>query len=206
MNRANGFDSIAKYYDWLACLVFGSAILNAQTLFLRRIPPSSKVLVLGGGTGWWLKELSFRAARCETLYIEQSAEMIKIAMKSNEGTQIIFRQGTEQSLNSENEFDVVITFFFLDLFQEKNLQEVIKKVRLSMKPNALWLATDFVRTKWWHSFMLFIMYAFFWLTTGLRNQSLPNWEVLLLENGLVKADEEMFYGNFMKSALYRVKN
>ena len=201
-----GFDSIAKYYDWLARLVFGSAILNSQTLFLSKIPSSSKILVLGGGAGWWLKEMLFKRPECEILYVEPSAEMLKLAMKSSQDSRIIFRLGTESSLNSGNEFDVVITFFFLDLFQEKDLQEVIKKVRLSMKPNALWLATDFVRTKWWHSFMLSIMYAFFWLTTGLRNQRLPNWEEVLLESSLEKVDREMFYGSFIMSALYRVRN
>ena len=201
-----GFDSIAKYYDWLARLVFGSSILNSQTLFLNKIPPSSKVLVLGGGTGWWLKELLFNRPGCRILFIERSAEMMKLAMKANEDDRIIFVLGTENSLNSWNEFDVIITFFYLDLFQEKKLQGVIEKIRLSMKPNALWLAADFVKTKWWHSVMLFMMYAFFWFTTGLRNRYLPNWEAFLLENDLTKVDGEMFYGNFMMSGLYRVKN
>ena len=201
-----GFDSIAKYYDWLARLVFGSSILNSQTLFLNKIPPSSKVLVLGGGTGWWLKELLFNRPGCRILFIERSAEMMKLAMKANEDDRIIFVLGTENSLNSWNEFDVIITFFYLDLFQEKKLQGVIEKIRLSMKPNALWLAADFVKTKWWHSVMLFMMYAFFWFTTGLRNQRLPNWDKLLLQNRLENVARVVFYESFIMSALYRVKH
>ncbi len=204
MKGGAGFDSIAKYYDWLARLVFGPAILNAQTLFLNKIPPSSKVLVLGGGTGWWLKNLPFKGNECKILYIEPSAEMIKLARKSNEDSGIIFVQGTEQSLGSDDEFDVVITFFFLDLFQEKKLQEVVAKVRGLMKPNALWLVADFVRYRWWHSVMLTIMYAFFWLTTGLRNQRLSNWEKSLMENKLEKIEMEVFYKSFIMSAVYRV--
>ena len=201
-----GFDSIAKYYDLLARLVFGSSILSSQTIFLNKIPPSSNVLVLGGGTGWWLKELLFNIPGCRILYIERSVEMMKLAMKANKDSRIVFMLGTENSLNSWNEFDVVITFFFLDLFQEKKLQEVIEKIRLSMKPNALWLAADFVKTKWWHSVMLSMMYAFFWFTTGLRNQRLPNWDKLLLQNRLENVARVVFYESFIMSALYRVKH
>ena len=201
-----GFDSIAKYYDLLARLVFGSSILSSQTIFLNKIPPSSNVLVLGGGTGWWLKELLFNISGCRILYIERSVEMMKLAMKANKDSRIVFMLGTENSLNSWNEFDVVITFFFLDLFQEKKLQEVIEKIRLSMKPNALWLAADFVKTKWWHSVMLSMMYAFFWFTTGLRNQRLPNWDKLLLQNRLENVARVVFYESFIMSALYRVKH
>ena len=206
MNKLMGFDSIAKYYDLLARLVFGSSILSSQTIFLNKIPPSSNVLVLGGGTGWWLKELLFNISGCRILYIERSVEMMKLAMKANKDSRIVFMLGTENSLNSWNEFDVVITFFFLDLFQEKKLQEVIEKIRLSMKPNALWLAADFVKTKWWHSVMLSMMYAFFWFTTGLRNQRLPNWDKLLLQNRLENVARVVFYESFIMSALYRVKH
>ena len=201
-----GFDSIAKYYDLLARLVFGSSILSSQTIFLNKIPPSSNVLVLGGGTGWWLKELLSNIPGCRILYIERSVEMMKLAMKANKDSRIVFMLGTENSLNSWNEFDVVITFFFLDLFQEKKLQEVIEKIRLSMKPNALWLAADFVKTKWWLSVMLSMMYAFFWFTTGLRNQRLPNWDKLLLQNRLENVARVVFYESFIMSALYRVKH
>ena len=55
----NGFNSIAPVYDALATLVFGRSIRNAQLCFLGDIGYRGKVLILGGGTGWFAGDRRF---------------------------------------------------------------------------------------------------------------------------------------------------
>jgi tRNA (cmo5U34)-methyltransferase len=202
-----GFDSIAKYYDRLARIVFGKSLVIAQTHFLDRIPPASNVLVIGGGTGWWLKEFLQSNPYCRISYVEESEEMLKLAREVTGGdSRISFRLGNEDSITERSEFDAIILFCFVDIFSEPDLKNVVEKIKVSAKPNALWLVTDFIESKKWHSIILFIMYRFFKLTTGLKNQRLPDWNQVLLQTGLVQLECRLFFGDFIKSTLYRQIN
>lgn len=205
MNRRKGFDAVAGYYDRLARIVFGKSILLSQTYFLGTISPTSRVLVVGGGTGWWLKEFLHQKPGCRILYIDVSSEMLSRAMKSvGDDKRITFRLGTEDSIKETNEFDAVLTFFFLDLFSHEELRGVITKIKVALKPNAYWLVSDFINTTWWHAYLLSIMYSFFRISTGLRNKSLPDWPGLLLESNFRLQEHKMFFGRFIKSGLYKI--
>src|SRR6478736_9951859 len=128
-----GFDRIAMYYDALARLVFGKSLQKAQTCFLNYIPPGSNVLVLGGGTGWWLNEFLRLNPTCKIVYIDESSEMIRLAkMSTNNDSRIEFVQGTQDSLPRQIEFDVVILFCFLDIFSDEQLPKLLRKIRASM--------------------------------------------------------------------------
>jgi len=199
-----GFDWIAKYYDPLAMLVFGKSLRMAQTCFLDRVPPASKVLVLGGGTGWWLNEFLEHKPTSKIVYIDESSEMIRLAKKStNNDSRIVFVQGTQDSIPRQTEFDVVILFCFLDIFSDEQLPELLGRVRGTMNSNGLWLVADFIKKGWWHSLLLVIMYRFFKRVTGLRNQKLPDWQKALQQVPLRIIDERSFFGQFIKSCSYQ---
>ncbi|NJM24788.1 MAG: hypothetical protein HC859_03975 [Bacteroidia bacterium] len=74
--RRNGFDILAPHYDWMAALVYGSSIRKAQLCFAGHIPDGASVLILGGGTGWYLRALMKRRPTCKVHYVEASKKMI----------------------------------------------------------------------------------------------------------------------------------
>lgn len=199
----NEFDRVARYYDGLARLVFGKAIINSQLHFLSRIPKSGKVLVLGGGTGWWLNDVALQNKDLEIWFVEASKGMLIQAKKNAVmGLNIHFIHGNSMNQNHAPEFNTVITFFFLDVFRQQALEEEIQKIRGYMKPGALWMATDFVNENWWHAFMLGIMYRFFGLVANLTAQSLPDWHGELLRSGLNEIETSYYYRGFIKSSLF----
>ena len=204
MDRTNGFDAVAWYYDRLARIVFGKSICRSQTCFLSTLSSTSNILVLGGGTGWWLKEFLQKKPGCRILYVDASPAMLNLAKKAvGDDKRITFRLGTENSIKEVHEFDAVITFFFLDLFSHEKLRDVIAGIKIALKPNARWLVSDFINTTWWHACILSVMYFFFRISTGLQNKSLPDWTGLLLESNLRVLEHKMFFGNFIKSGLYQ---
>ena len=74
----NDFNFIAPFYDVLARIVFGNAILKAQTTHLSEINENDQVLILGGGTGKLLEHIPF----CDRVdYVEKSEKMIRIAKR-----------------------------------------------------------------------------------------------------------------------------
>ncbi len=201
-NSFNGFDLLASVYDPLAWLVYGRSIRDAQTCFLNRIPSQAKVLILGGGTGWLLTELHRVKTDCEVWYIESSAKMLAMARQHNSRSNIHFIHGTIKEMPHAG-FDVVITYFFLDLFSAPTLRKMIPFIFSASKPSVLWLVTDFVdRGKWWQQALLKVMYLFFRLICRIEAERLPAWDKTILQSGLKRIGTNHFYGGFIESAAY----
>lgn len=199
----NEFDFVARHYDRLAKLVFGKAIVNSQLQYLSQIPKSGKILVLGGGTGWWLNNPALQNKNLEIWFVEASKEMIKRAQQNvAAGLSIHFIHGTSLNLNLTAHFDAVVTFFFLDVFEQNNLKNEIQKIIALAKPGALWLVTDFVHKSWWHGFLLSLMYRFFGIVSSLSTRTLPDWQGELQRNGIAEKDTAYFYRGFIKASLY----
>ena len=185
-------------------MIYGKSIVLAQTSFLGIISPFSKVLILGGGTGWLLTELLRGHPTCEVWYIESSANMLSMAIKKNrEPSQVHFILGTEKDIPACG-FDIVITHFFLGLFSPLSLQSVVQKISLASKPSAHWMVADFVdHGKWWQLSLLKIMYSFFRRTCHIEARALPPWDEILVQSGLRIVQRRFYYGGFIAGAVYR---
>ena len=202
----NNFDSVAGFYDKLSTLVFGTNMRRAQMTHLHDIPQGSNVLILGGGTGWLLSELSAVNPTCKVWYIDASARMISLSKNGmrNSTQEIVFIHGTEESIPVGITFDAVITHFYLDLFPEDSCIRIIHKIRSAIRTGGILLVSDFINTTWWHSVMLQMMYGFFGLMCGIESNSLPRWKNLLEESGFKEIKSREFFRGFIKSAVFRL--
>lgn len=204
--QLNRFNWISSSYDLLTRSIFGSHLHDAQLLYLKEIPQNSNVLMIGGGTGWLLKELIHINPTCKIWYIEASSSMIGAAKRKvnyAEQRNIFFIHGTENSTPQGIQYDVVITNFFLDLFSSATLASVISKINASLRLNGIWLVSDFIhQDKWWQKVLLSTMYFFFRITCGIESGKLPRWERSLEEVGLKEIQSQFFYSSFIKSAFY----
>lgn len=189
-NPGGNFNWIAPIYDALAFLIFGQKLQRAQAIFLDRIPPKASVLLVGGGTGWLLEQVLVRCQTERIHYLETSSRMVaqatrRMAHKSLPG-RVAFRVGDETSLDSGEQFDVIITPFLLDLFHEQTLQNrLLPRLVRVLKPGGTWLVTDFVNpSAWWQKGLLWTMIRFFRLITGIETRKLANWQQCLTDAGL----------------------
>lgn len=200
------FDVLAPLYDRFATLVYGSAIREAQLFFLKAIPSSAYVLILGGGTGWLLAELLKMHPESKVWYIEASAKMIEQAqqkLSEQQKSQVKFIHGTEDSIPAEVQFHAVMTAFYLDLFSSAKLLRVIDKIDASLAPESVWLVSDFIARKvWWQRILLKVMYTFFRWCCGVEAKQLPPWEQQMTAQGWVVKEEQLFFRGFMKSVRY----
>jgi tRNA (cmo5U34)-methyltransferase len=202
----NRFNWIAGIYDSLTQFMFGKAFREAQICFLSDIGENSTVLIIGGGTGWILRELLEVNAHCKVHYVEASEKMLQ---KSREQispadlTRVKFIYGTENEIDSRIKYDVVITNFFLDLFS-KSLSTVIQKIKATLSTQAIWIVTEFVDERVWHRAMLKLMYIFFRTTTGIEATRLPDYQKELEKAGIKKSKEKLFFGSFIRSFVYSI--
>lgn len=205
MARLNRFDRIAAFYDALAGMVFFGQILRSQTVFLNRIAPGSRILILGGGTGRILEPLLKQDPGVKVWYVEASAVMLAKSIKRAKGAPgIKFLHGTEADFPMDIRFDVIILPFFLDMFQKPELSEVIARLMRASHRESIWLVTDFVNKSWWHRVFLFVMYRFFNAVCGVQARELSPWQALLRASRLRLVDRRQFYADFIHSNYYSV--
>jgi ubiquinone/menaquinone biosynthesis C-methylase UbiE len=197
-----GFDLLAPIYDSLACLVFGRTIHDSQVWFLDRVAPNSTVLILGGGTGWLLEELLNRCPTAIVYYIEASSKMIEKSRQRNLRNSVHFILGTEESIPSDLTFDIVITNFYVDLFPTSSLNKIIKEIHSHTTASSTWVVTDFVNEKWWHRWMLKIMYFFFRIVCRIEGSHLPEWPKAIYNQGWKEVDSKRWYRNFIISTIW----
>jgi ubiquinone/menaquinone biosynthesis C-methylase UbiE len=203
---AANFNNSAWFYDRLARLVYGQALVNAQVYLLKYIPKSSRVLIVGGGTGWILEQLTKQQPSGLTVtYVDVSAKMMAIAQKRNTGAnKITFITGAIENTVITTQFDVVFTPFLLDNFTEENLHRIFGHIHHLLKPGGLWLNTSFQLTgKWWQAVMLKTMFVFFKLLCGIEASKLPGINPCFEQHSYQLVAGETFFGEFISSKVYK---
>ena len=207
----SSFNLVAPFYDQLASFVFGRSIRLAQLETLKIIPQGAQVLIIGGGTGWILKELLQQTNCSRIVYLEASDKMLHKAQHLLNHTDkadytIEFRLGTEDSLHPAERFDVVISNFFLDLFAPAPLKHITDKLFNALTPGGFWLVTDFVQPpkkskEIWSKLLFKSMYLFFRVTCNISATALPDWQNVLQSYPLISGESWYFYHGLIKSVV-----
>jgi ubiquinone/menaquinone biosynthesis C-methylase UbiE len=203
---AANYNNSAWFYDSLACLVYGKALVNAQVYLLAFIPPNSKILIVGGGTGWILDELTrLHPSGLTITYVEIAQNMMELSQKRNTGdNKITFITGAIENVTLPADFDVALTPFLFDNFTEETLHKVFDGIKSLLKHDALWLNCDFQLTgKWWQSFLLKSMFVFFRLICGIEASKLPEIERCFENGGYSIVEQKIFFGEFIRSTVYK---
>ncbi|WP_316835190.1 class I SAM-dependent methyltransferase [Pedobacter nutrimenti] len=205
----NNYDRIAKYYDFLSRTVFFKAQVNAQTEQLPFIPQESKILIVGGGTGWILSKIAeLQPKGLRITYIEISSEMIALARKRDvKENSIELINSSIEDYHNQKKFDVILTAFLFDNFSREKAELVFHKLHNSLKAEGLWLFSDFSYQpkigKIWQYMMLKIMYFFFRMISNVEARELPDIGVYFKKNKYKKMFRKRYYRNFIKATVYQ---
>lgn len=202
--RRNNFDSIARFYDQLAGLVFGRAIKRSQALFLDQIKAGDHILIIGGGTGHVLLEIDKLNVPVSIDYIELSEAML-IKSRQQElsnNVEVNYSKGSTEKLSGT--YDVIITQYFLDQFNPINLAAIINKLSRHQDKGGKWILADFTKTKiWWQRVLLKLMYLFFKLTTRIDADDLTDPIPYLSENRYHTVAVKKLYSGMIRGIYLR---
>lgn len=204
--KAN-YNVIAPFYDNLSRLIYRNAIVNAQKLLVDAIPANSAILIIGGGTGWILEEISKKhPAGLQITYVDISEKMIALARPRNTGSNnVVFLNNDIQDVAINDMFDIVITPFILDNFATATLNIVFDKIDSCLVPGGLWLFSDFRvsdNRNLWQRFLLRTMYLFFKILCNIEANELPDTNSLFNKNGYKVISSKTFFKNFICSCIY----
>lgn len=202
------FNIVARPYDFISRLVFGNSLVEAQVRSLHVIRPDSHILIIGGGTGWILEEITkIHSSGLKISYVENSSAMIDLSEKRNwrQNTVAFFHQPI-QDFHTDKPFDVIITPFFFDLFKQDEIGFMFSGLDKKLKKNGLWLYTDFIPGKYqnrlWQKILLKTMYSFFGHISNVEAKELVDMDFYFKEN-YSKTSEQWFYRKFIRSIVYQ---
>lgn len=213
--RRNDFSLVAPIYDGLASLVFGGAIRRAQVQLLPALRDTRRALIIGGGTGWFLLELLDRTDVEHVLYVEKSEIMLDKSRALLEArapqwaSRVEFRLGTDESVTAQDgAFDLLVTNFFLDLFNDTNCAHMIEKLAAILSAGGRWLFVDFHTPEggWQRTAsdaLYTVMYGFFALTSHIESRRPPNYQDTFERVGIQTEVEEQFYATMIRAKLMR---
>lgn len=172
------FDTLAPWYRSMEAVTAGGILQRCRTTFLAQAKECRCALLLGEGPGRFLVELLRVNPYVTVTCVEQSPRMIEEARRELkrsglDAARVRFEPCDILNWRPERvEFDLVVTHFFLDCFQRRELEELVAIVASSTTADAVWLLADFrlPATGWqrWRArAVLTLLYAFFRVTTGL---------------------------------------
>jgi ubiquinone/menaquinone biosynthesis C-methylase UbiE len=203
---AASYQNSAWFYDRLSRLVYGNALVRAQVYLLQFIKPDASILIVGGGTGWILDELTkLYPSGLHITYVEVAADMMALSKKRNTGAnQLLFINDAIENVPLVEGFDAAITPFLFGNFTTETTHRVFEHIHLLIKPAGLWLNCDFQLTgKWWQRVLLRSMFLFFRIVCHIEASELPDVERCFDRNGYKTMAEKTFFGEFMIAKAYR---
>ncbi len=207
MKRFNDYDSIAAVYDLLGRLVYGGQLKQSQLELLPLLPKGKQVLIIGGGTGWIINEVMRVCEPDQIIYLEKSAKMIarsKETCLDAYRDRVRFICGTQDDLESEYRFDIIVTNYFFDQFTFYRLSKILRQLHDHAAEDAYWHWSDFIQPiKWKHRFLMRLMLIFFSLSTKLATQQIYDLYPIFTKWGWQLVEKKAFYDGFMESAVFK---
>ncbi len=143
------FDRIAPFYQLIESVTAGSSVQKCRTALLPHLDTAHSVLLLGEGNGRFLVALREHFPDLKITVVESSGKMLqllrrRLAKKSLSEENLTLIQADIRDWNvPTGAFDAIVTNFFLDCFRPIELQTLIHKLAQGIKPNGVWLVSDF---------------------------------------------------------------
>ncbi len=195
-------DPIARWYRWLEYIGFGKALERRRRAFLSDVADARRALVLGEGDGRFLVFLVEQNRGASIDYVDLSGRMLELARKRAGDRVRYFHANALTFPLPEAEYDLIVTNFFLDCFDETDLAVLVERVARAARGGARWLISEFREPSAWARGFIRMLYLFFRVTTGLRTTHLSDYRPLLERCGFRLAKEQRARLGLLASELW----
>lgn len=187
----------------------GEKLQRCRVAFLGEIPVPRKILIAGEGHGRFLPICAELFPDAVILVVDYSAKMLEFAGSKVKSDRIEFVHADFlEWVGPSDEFDLIVTNFFLDCFREEELAVVVRKLGDMAAPQADWLLADFEfapvgLARWRSKVIVGLLYRFFRIVTGLRAKALIPPEPYLREVGFILNRRKTHEWGLLKSEWWR---
>ena len=193
---------------WQSWYLVNNWILHKEH-FINQLGNPSSILILGGGSGGILEPILVNYPTVHICYLESSVKMLSLAKTRfsphDYPIDYVLHEGNSQ-FPIRSEYQVIITPFVLDVFGPEELTRVVRELFDSLEWDGLWIHTDFYTNNggpWWRYLLVKLMYGFFGITTGMKNQKLPDFDSIFEDMRLTSLGESLYFHRLVKTTMYQ---
>lgn len=192
-------DRIARCYRWLEYAGFGRALERRRQAFLADVSGARRALVLGDGDGRALTALLAAAPDAQIDYVDLSPRMLELARARAGSDRVTYHHADALTTPlPAAEYDLIVTHFFLDCFEEEDQARLIERVSHAATPQARWLVSEFRK----QGLLVRALYLFFRAATGLKTQRLVDHHPLFQQHGFRLTRNEAAWRGLLASELW----
>lgn len=197
------YNYIAPYYDWLSRICFLNRQQLAHRPILKYLKPHDRILWIGGGSGWFLREINQLNIPLTIDYVELSETMIQKAQsKVYEHLNINFIAKDMFIVQYEGRYDVVLSAFIFDHFMADQCQTLFKKINLHLRQEGIWFYVDFSENQnLVQKALTKAMVTFFNLVANIKNSNFPKINHLFKDFVLIEKKE--YFGKYIEAKIYK---
>ena len=204
----NQFDPVAPFYPVLEQCVFGSHLNAAREAFFDAVVEADQILLVGEGNGRFLTSLLTHKNKGCVKVIEKSSVMIRLAAArvrtlGEMRCDLKFIETDFREYRTSQQFDCVVTHFFLDLFNPPAQLSVIERIAELTTTNATWINVDFVRPRTLRGDILMrLQYAFFRIVSRVEAGRCFDESTVAAQSGWTVSESLHFLGGFVVAKRY----
>jgi ubiquinone/menaquinone biosynthesis C-methylase UbiE len=205
MSAVARFDRVARPYRCMEYFTFGPYLQKCRRLRISEMISSRSVLVYGDGDGRFLAELARSIPKIPITAIDASRAMLhQVAQRLPEeaDTRLVHADALECDARGLRDapFDLIVTHFFLDCFNETELALLLLRVNAAAAERAMWVVSEFAippsnPTRLLAALVVRSLYLGFGLLTGLKTRRLPDYGRVMRKAGWVLENQrESLFG------------
>ncbi len=210
---APDFGWLAGAYRWMEWLSFGPLLGLCRAEFLGRMGDCKHALVLGDGDGRFTGLLLRECQQIKVHAVDGSSGMLDALVRNcgADGHRLTTERADlrcwQAPAGSADEFDLVVTHFFLDCLSTDEIFGLARRIRPKLSPGALWVVSEFAVPQGWFGRLVAGpivngLYLAFGLLTGLRMRRLPEYGAALRDAGFVRIGSRARLGGLLVSELW----
>jgi cyclopropane fatty-acyl-phospholipid synthase-like methyltransferase len=198
MSTSPNFDRLARLYRWMEYLSFGPYLQKCRWLRVREMVGRRCALIYGDGDGRFLSQLVCRVPAIQVVAVDASREMLRQAaqrLPSGAQVRLVHADALEcdPAAFPEAPFDLIVTHFFLDCFDEAEIASLVSRVNGAAEDQALWVVSDFAiprkpASRLIGTLIVRGLYLAFALLAGLKVRRLPDHGRVMREAGWILED------------------
>jgi len=178
------FNRIARLYRWMEYVTLGPALERCRNHYLARAAERSQALILGDGDGRFTARLLAANPALDADAVDTSDVMLHLLRtRSGATNRLRIHHRDARSYAPSDHVDLVVAHFFFDCFAQHELNALITRIASTVRPDALWLVSDFRvpsgAMHWPARIYIRSLYLAFRIFTGLRVARLPDFACAL---------------------------
>jgi SAM-dependent methyltransferase len=220
VDGAPDFDRLAGAYRWMEWFSFGPLLRRCRCAFLGELKTARHALVLGDGDGRFTAELLRINPEVRIDAVDASPAMLRALVQragANAGqVRAIVADIRSWQPGSADEFDLVVSHFFLDCLTTAEAEALAGSVRThlvrrDLTEDARWVVSDFAVPEGFAGrlvgrVLVGFLYCVFGVLTGLRIRKLPDHTAALRSTGFVLEERREMLLGLLFSEVWRLQS